>query len=197
MKKDIEKISNDIFIIKNFISKETCKFISQSFKKNLIETDRDFIMGGPSSNGFSALNWVGEYNQNLNFNISVDILNGVTSLMSNVLSYKFNKKIKCKQCFYGVMMPGSNNDLHMDNYLIKKDGSIVPRENNSNDISGLLYFNDDYTGGMLEFPNQGLSIKPEIGSFIFFIGDQNKPHLVTEIESGSRDVYITFYEPVD
>jgi len=95
------------------------------------------------------------------------------------------------------MMPGSNNDLHMDNYLIKKDGSIVPRENNSNDISGLLYFNDDYTGGMLEFPNQGLSIKPEIGSFIFFIGDQNKPHLVTEIESGSRDVYITFYEPVD
>ena len=69
--------------------------------------------------------------------------------------------------------------------------------NNSNDISGLLYFNDDYTGGMLEFPNQGLSIKPEIGSFIFFIGDQNKPHLVTEIESGSRDVYITFYEPVD
>lgn len=35
-------------------------------------------------------------------------------------------------------------------------------------ISGVLYLNDDYSGGELEFPNQGFSIKPEAGSMIIF-----------------------------
>jgi predicted 2-oxoglutarate/Fe(II)-dependent dioxygenase YbiX len=35
-------------------------------------------------------------------------------------------------------------------------------------ISGVLYLNDDYEGGELEFPNYGLSIKPEAGSMIIF-----------------------------
>lgn len=35
-------------------------------------------------------------------------------------------------------------------------------------ISGVLYLNDDYSGGELSFPNQNLSIKPEAGSMIIF-----------------------------
>jgi hypothetical protein len=35
-------------------------------------------------------------------------------------------------------------------------------------ISGVLYLNDNYSGGELEFPNQEFSIKPEAGSMIVF-----------------------------
>jgi len=35
-------------------------------------------------------------------------------------------------------------------------------------ISGVLYLNDYYEGGELEFPNHRLSIKPEAGSMIIF-----------------------------
>lgn len=35
-------------------------------------------------------------------------------------------------------------------------------------ISGVLYLNDEYSGGELSFPNQGFSIKPEAGSMIIF-----------------------------
>lgn len=35
-------------------------------------------------------------------------------------------------------------------------------------LSGVLYLNDEYSGGELSFPNQNLSIKPEAGSMIIF-----------------------------
>lgn len=35
-------------------------------------------------------------------------------------------------------------------------------------LSGVLYLNDEYSGGELCFPNQNLSIKPESGSMIIF-----------------------------
>jgi hypothetical protein len=43
-------------------------------------------------------------------------------------------------------------------------------------ISGVLYLNDNYFGGELEFPNQGFSIKPEAGSMILFPSTQPYVH---------------------
>jgi hypothetical protein len=197
MKKNITNISDEIYLINNFISNESAKYMSEVFNKHLIETDRENVLGGPSSDGFTPLEWIGEYKDNDEFNVAIDLLNGITSAMAGVLSEKYKMQLRCKQSFFGAMMVGSNNDLHMDNYRIKKDGSIVPRENNEKDVSGILYLSDSYTGGMLEFPNQNISIKPDPGSFIFFVGDTDKPHRVTEVESGIRNVYITFFEPVN
>jgi len=53
-----------------------------------------------------------------------------------------------------------------------------PHTDDSQDahISGVLYLNDDYEGGELEFPNHGLSIKPEAGSMIMFPSTQPYIH---------------------
>ena len=54
------------------------------------------------------------------------------------------------------------------------------------DIAGLFYINDDYEGGELYFPNQGIQFKPKAGSAYFFPGDMNYIHGVTEVKSGIR-----------
>lgn len=54
------------------------------------------------------------------------------------------------------------------------------------DISSVLYYNDDYDGGEIYFPNQNLLIKPKPGMFICFPANDDFPHEVKEIKSGYR-----------
>jgi hypothetical protein len=54
------------------------------------------------------------------------------------------------------------------------------------DVAGLFYINDDYDGGELYFPEQGIQFKPKAGAAYFFPGDRNYIHGVTEITSGTR-----------
>ena len=95
------------------------------------------------------------------------------------------------------MLPGGFNDVHMDNHYFDDSGNIIVKPKMAFDKSGLLYLNDDYLGGELVFPEQGLSIKAKSGSLIFFEGDYKKPHGVNEVTSGTRYNLVTFYEPVN
>ena len=54
------------------------------------------------------------------------------------------------------------------------------------DLSSVLYYNDDYEGGEIYFPEQDLLIKPEPGMFICFPAKDGFPHQVKEIKSGYR-----------
>jgi hypothetical protein len=54
------------------------------------------------------------------------------------------------------------------------------------DLSSVLYYNDDYEGGEIYFPEQDLLIKPEPGMLICFPAKDEFPHQVREIKSGYR-----------
>jgi 2OG-Fe(II) oxygenase superfamily len=54
------------------------------------------------------------------------------------------------------------------------------------DIAGLFYFNDDYEGGELYFPQHGIEFKPKAGAAYFFPGDMNYTHGVRPVKSGNR-----------
>lgn len=54
------------------------------------------------------------------------------------------------------------------------------------DIASLFYFNDDYEGGELYFPQHGLEFKPKPGAAYFFPGDRHYAHGVRPIKSGNR-----------
>lgn len=54
------------------------------------------------------------------------------------------------------------------------------------DLAGLFYFNDDYEGGELYFPQHGIEFKPVAGAAYFFPGDMNYTHGVRPIKSGNR-----------
>jgi predicted 2-oxoglutarate/Fe(II)-dependent dioxygenase YbiX len=51
-----------------------------------------------------------------------------------------------------------------------------------------LYLNDNYTGGEINFPHvgNGITIKPEAGSAIFFPSNFVFTHSVNEISEGIR-----------
>jgi predicted 2-oxoglutarate/Fe(II)-dependent dioxygenase YbiX len=93
------------------------------------------------------------------------------------------------------MLEGSYNSEHMDNYYL--DGDIIKqRPNHPKDVSGLLYLSESYEGGYLSFTSQGFKIKPKPGSLVIFEGDDKKPHEVTKVESGTRNLIVSFYVPV-
>lgn len=60
----------------------------------------------------------------------------------------------------------------------------------------ITYLNDDYEGGELYFPLQGVQFKPKKGAAYFFPGDKNYIHGVTEIKSGLRFTCPFFWEIV-
>jgi Rps23 Pro-64 3,4-dihydroxylase Tpa1-like proline 4-hydroxylase len=53
-------------------------------------------------------------------------------------------------------------------------------------LSSVMYLNDDYEGGEIEFVNSGVKLKPEAGSIIFFPSNFLYVHEVWPIQSGLR-----------
>jgi hypothetical protein len=54
------------------------------------------------------------------------------------------------------------------------------------DLAGLFYFNDDYEGGELYFPQHGIEFKPKARAAYFFPGDRYYTHGVRPVKSGNR-----------
>jgi hypothetical protein len=83
-------------------------------------------------------------------------------------------------------LPGQLQMPHADKELHEGEGRGKPNDFPYYDIAGLFYINDDYVGGELYFPNQGIQFKPKAGAAYFFPGDMNYIHGVSPIESGIR-----------
>jgi hypothetical protein len=64
-------------------------------------------------------------------------------------------------------------------------------------ISSVLYLNDDYEGGELHFPNQGIRIKPKAGSVIIFPSVPPFLHESTKIISGTKYMSPGFWSLID
>ena len=90
-------------------------------------------------------------------------------------------------------LPGQRQQPHADKELHEGEGRGRPNDFPYYDIAGLFYINDDYEGGELYFPNQGVQFKPKAGAAYFFPGDMNYIHGVTEIKSGIRYVCPFFW----
>jgi hypothetical protein len=83
-------------------------------------------------------------------------------------------------------LPGQLQMPHADKELHTGPDAGKPNDFPYYDLAGLFYINDDYEGGELYFPNQGIQFKPKAGAAYFFPGDKNYIHGVTEIKSGIR-----------
>ena len=77
----------------------------------------------------------------------------------------------------GMFMPP-----HADN--ANPDGA--PHDMAHRDLSGIVYLNDDYEGGLLYFTALGIAIKPRRGMFVGMTGGFWHEHGVTRVESGTR-----------
>ena len=197
MKRISQEIVPGIYIVENYISKDTSEFLIKSISPHLIETPRHQIYGGPGGIDLVNPDGIGDYGDFKDYNIALDIYNGLVFSINNLVSQTFKSEHRIKSYFFSCMKDGAFNDIHMDNYHEDENGQLHVRPKFISNKSGLIYLNNDYVGGELVFPKQGLSIKPEIGSLIFFEGDHKRPHGVNQVISGSRYNLVTFYEPVN
>jgi len=79
---------------------------------------------------------------------------------------------------------GASMGPHVDTY---------PGDGKSPVMSGVLYLNDDYTGGELDFPLQGVRIKPEAGSIIIFPSVEPFFHQSLEVVAGEKYMSPVFW----
>jgi Rps23 Pro-64 3,4-dihydroxylase Tpa1-like proline 4-hydroxylase len=59
-------------------------------------------------------------------------------------------------------------------------------------ISPILYLNDDYEGGEIEFVNFGIKIKPEKGMLIVFPSTYPYAHIAHPVTSGTKYAIVTW-----
>jgi hypothetical protein len=90
-------------------------------------------------------------------------------------------------------LPGQLQMPHADKELHDEPNVGVANDFPYYDIAGLFYLNDDYDGGELYFPRQGIEFKPKPGGAYFFPGDRFYIHGVREITSGMRYVVPFFF----
>jgi hypothetical protein len=81
---------------------------------------------------------------------------------------------------------GTRQEPHADKELHEGPDAGMPNAFPWYDIASIFYFNDNYEGGEIYFPIQGLEYKPKAGSAYFFPGDMHYVHGVRPIISGSR-----------
>jgi hypothetical protein len=106
---------------------------------------------------------------------------GVASLISQMkdaATRYTNQPMSLAKVVFHKYTPGSNGPEHTD---------VWP-------IASLLYFNDDYTGGDLYFPNQQIKISPQKKSLYIFEGGGDNMHGVKKIVNGYRYVLVAFWE---
>ena len=68
------------------------------------------------------------------------------------------------------------------------DGPAHPRT-----VSIILYFNDDYEGGEIEFPNFNVLYKPKAGEVLVFPSAFIYNHNIKEITAGTRYAAVNFF----
>lgn len=76
---------------------------------------------------------------------------------------------------------GVSQDIHVDSIFEWRE------------FSSIVYLNDDFDGGLTHFPNQEVSVTPRTGLVIAFEGNENYPHLVSEVRNGVRYTIASFW----
>lgn len=97
-------------------------------------------------------------------------------------TFKINEEIRNAETYTLLRyQPGEKYNLHYDG------GTETARS-----ISVLVYLNDDYEGGELEFPNFDVSIKPKAGTLVLFPSNYAYAHIAQPVKLGTKYVIATW-----
>ncbi|MDP9933507.1 2OG-Fe(II) oxygenase [Variovorax paradoxus] len=92
--------------------------------------------------------------------------------------------------------PGIGLKMHVDDHVLRPDGSVFMRDVQRG-ITTILYLNSDFDGGEICFPKQGLELRPSAGTLLIFPSNRNFPHEVKSIVRGQRYSYQRIYGILD
>lgn len=182
---------NNIVELKNFITEEETKRLTDFAFNN---KTWDITSSHTNENGtviYDANVWADRVCTRRSMEISsdpkiVDLVETLITRLQPEVEKFFNVKIQATGPAIVRWPIGTRQDPHADKELHEGPDAGTPNDFPHYDIASLFYFNDDYQGGELFFPVQGIEIKPNAGSAYFFPGDRHYIHGVRPILSGNR-----------
>lgn len=91
------------------------------------------------------------------------------------------------------MLMGGSNPEHTDMGGISHPDQAKLNDDHNFEFSGLLYLNENYEGGELNFPKNNFKVVPKTGMLVFFHGHDKLMHEVTEVTQGERKNLVMFF----
>jgi Rps23 Pro-64 3,4-dihydroxylase Tpa1-like proline 4-hydroxylase len=185
----VENLAYGINLYKNAISKEECKYIIDTLE-NSLHSDAGYQWSKAQVNDMSEVlenrncldfKYKREHlNPNLpNFDKLHDIHKKVEDRLDFCLSHYqsiWHLNMEYKEAFNFVKYePGKYFKIHGDH------GPFYTCT-----VSAVVYLNDDYEGGEIEFIRQDLKIKPSVGDIILFPSNYVYEHASCEVFSGTK-----------
>jgi hypothetical protein len=186
--------TENIKIIKNFVELEDLKKI-QSF----LPTINEWMDAGEntySEDGtctYDASYWSNrQCSYDILSRINLDIYNLIDKYilkMKYFLEDSFSVRLSVRPPVIIRWFPGLEQQPHADKQL--NDGAPNPFP--TYDLNSLIYYNDEFEGGELYYPQHDIVVKPEPGLAVAHPGDINYLHGVKMVTSGERFTTPSFY----
>jgi predicted 2-oxoglutarate/Fe(II)-dependent dioxygenase YbiX len=172
----------NINILKDFISKDGAKFLSNYFTN--IDPEIRYNIG---------FHWSTEDSSKLNIDqpiVNASIHKAIIDIQ-NLMENHYKVNLKFKRCIVQTVYEGGDIGRHFDNMAAEKEEGYP-----QNIYPAILYLNDDYTGGELVFVNLNTSFRFDPGTLVFFPGTEEYEHEVNTILTGERTAAVFFFNNI-
>ena len=162
-------------------------FISEGLAKDL----NVFLRSKASVNPMGLLSKQLYPFEQFNYDPDVEIYSTIKSIVLDIQrQFGFPEdQISINRVLYQVLTEGDELGYHTDAYGGVDGYGVIG-------YSALLYLTTDYTGGEICFydGNDPTAYKPNLGTLVYFKGDENYPHSVNKVLSGERANIILFFD---
>ena len=167
-KQNFEKMGNgveNVKVIENFLSEKECQILI------------DLITRFGKAEEL-PVQWDADLNPTIvrKTYSNLRIADKYVPMVQELLEKNYGFPVKNKSAFFAKWEAGDKLELHVDD--------LGPT--NTNHMATLIYLNNDYEGGEIDFPTHKLSHKPKTGDLIMFPGNMHYAHEVKTIISGVR-----------
>ena len=117
---------------------------------------------------------------------SASLVHGVTLQCKEKIEVDLRTpELFVESVFIACLLPGDSHIPHADNER-REHGRWLPNHTPQRDYTGLVYLNDNFTGGELVFPDRDVVIIPKPGLFVGFPSNHKFVHAVPNVLSGKR-----------
>jgi hypothetical protein len=187
-----KRLTKDIVVYENFLSSEISEKLIKVLDKH-VESGTITWMPISFYESYSSIlpqdNDEHVISEGLSPTIFSEIKQGIINAVASV--HDLDPKTVCQIGYHTQKWePGAYARKHSDNTDEHGNSGAFTRSR----YAAFLYLNGDFDGGLLQFPGQDISIKPQVGMLAAFDGGFNNMHEVTLITKGVRYTIGSFWD---
>ena len=175
---------NYVSVIPQCVSKELCDLFI-NLPKDISPATTGYTNKETVNLDARITNWIAIPEE-----LRLNTVNSITALYNNKLINTYKKSIMSIEppqlLHYNI---GGKYEKHNDSedLINGKLARVCER-----DVTILIYLNDNYTGGELEFPDWGCTFRPKAGTLIAFPSYIEFTHRVHPVQSGERYTIVSW-----